>query len=220
MILYQIYKKPSALILIAGNMALLAAALLFKWDVLNIVLFYLAETFIMGILNVFKMIKARPSSVQDGTKANQGCIRWFSIVFFIFHYNFFIAIQLILILAFFQAFGESEILNNESSVFPVLLQSHFFTTFAILTFSQIFSYHQNYIGKKEYLKLNIKTLMISPYKRIVFQQFFVIFGAILLVLFQMPAIMMIFYILLKTLFDLYSHLKTHNFENHPEFKEK
>ena len=217
----KLYRTPSALVLIAGNMAILVFALVLQWDVINIIMLYIAETFVIGIFNVVKMLKSQGKISHEGKEVKQGCLKLFAIPFFIFHYNFFVFIQLFIAYAFTDLnISAPETDSNSMLLFSQMWESHFFTSLAIITATHAFSFFFNYIGKKEYLKLNINMLMLLPYKRILFQQILVIFGGILLLLFQTPKILLIFYICLKTFFDLAAHLRNHSLEFFHQFEKK
>ena len=56
--------KTSLFVLLAGNLFILVAAILLKWNVFDIVYIYIIETFIIGFFNVFKMSLAKIQNAE------------------------------------------------------------------------------------------------------------------------------------------------------------
>ncbi len=57
--------RPSGWILIAVNLAILAGVLVFDWNAFDVIFLFWAENIIIGIINVLKMLTARPRVDAD-----------------------------------------------------------------------------------------------------------------------------------------------------------
>ena len=59
-------QRPSSRVLILANLIPLAGVLLFRWDILAILLLYWTESVIIGVINVFKMIFCETDNILHG----------------------------------------------------------------------------------------------------------------------------------------------------------
>ena len=201
--------KPVLFILVV-NILPIIGVLFFHWDYLMIIMLYIVETFIVGVVNVAKMIKSEGkidnNKIQfNGTNKQiekPGCLKLFLVPFFIFHYNFFIAIQVIFVLIFASGLG-GETVNLQR-----FLSFDFIFNILFIAGSHIYTYQKNYIKNNKYQKMTPDILMISPYKRIFIQQITVIFGGILLMVFKAPVFLLVILIILKIIVDIMAHNKT------------
>jgi hypothetical protein len=78
-----------------------------------------------------------------------------------------------------------------------------------LFLSHGWSFVANYLGKGEYRRISVQTLMMQPYKRVVLLHITIIFGGFLMMALNSPLMGLLFFILLKTGMDLRAHLKEH-----------
>ncbi|OQX99999.1 MAG: hypothetical protein B6I20_09370 [Bacteroidetes bacterium 4572_117] len=183
------FKDYSVLTLIGVNIFPIIGVIFFSWDIFEIVMLYVLETFLIGLFNISKMAF---------TKGNA---KFFLIPFFLFHYNFFIIIQ--------SAFVVILLGNGTESLIEVLTNSNFIIANILIIVSHGVSMHKNYINRKEYEIIKIEKFMIAPYKRIFVQQFTVIGGAFVVLLLKAPMGFLIILIIMKTFFDLRAHHKSH-----------
>jgi hypothetical protein len=212
-------KDKSVTLLIIVNLLPLVGVFVFGWDAIMIVLFYCIETFIIGIVNIFKMIRSKaeiPKEYLQNTTAqslfntnmstNHGCIKATMVPFFIVHFNGFVIIQTVMIVVLSNQFSKQqfEIINLYSFDFLINL--------LLLLFSHIYSYRKNYIGKGEYKIKAITTLMFAPYKRVIVQQLTVLLGTFFIIIFNGPTGFLILLILLKIYFDIRAHNKSHTID--------
>jgi len=187
------FKDQSVLILIVVNIFPIFGVIIFGWDIFEIVALYVIETFIIGTYNVIKM-----GFTESNTK-------FVLIPFFLFHYNFFILIQ--------SAFVVILIGDGIDDLFSLFTNRDFLIAIGLIIFSHGLSFYKNYIKNKEFENMTVEKLMISPYKRIFVQQFMVIGGAFLVLLFNAPMGFLIILIVLKTFLDFRAHNKSHAHTN-------
>lgn len=151
-------------------------------DPLTIVLAYFLETIIIGIIHVFKLglvVKYGKKDFQnDNPKQSNNLSGIGLIFFFIFHYGFFIAVQLIFVFVFFNF--ENPINSSDLSIFDMnglglVLISIIITNLAY--------FYTNFWLKKKYKEYSPKAIFMKPYVRIFIQQFVVILSGFFYFLF-------------------------------------
>ena len=195
------FKDHSVLTLIVVNLFPILGVIIFGWDIFEVVMLYVIETVIIGSYNVLKMSLVR------------GDQKRFTILFFIFHYNFFILIQSIFVIVLIGG-------DNEGNMGPDISQGfhNLFSLFSIRDFkiavlliviSQGIAVYKHFIKPKLYKHADLEKLMFEPYKRIFVQQFMAIGGAFIVMMLQAPMGFLIILILMKTFFDLRAHNKLH-----------
>jgi hypothetical protein len=198
----NIFKEQSVWLLIISNVFVVFAAIYFKWSALEIVTIYIAETVIVGFFNILKMAIVPEKLVV---------LKIFLIIFFIFHYNFFILIQSIFVAVFFGVNFQTIPFNLaffENLLEKEVIREQFYAVL-IMVLSQGYSFIYYFIVKKEYKKFAIGDLMALPYKRIFIQQFVVLLGGWAMYIFKTHLVFMYLLFALKFLTDLYAHVKAH-----------
>ncbi len=182
-------KDHSILILIAVNLFPIVGVIIFGWNIFEIVALYVIETIIIGLYNVIKM------------SFTEGKTKFALIPFFLFHYNFFILIQSIFVVIL--------IGGGTDDLFTLFTNRDFIIAICLIFISHGVSLYKNYINSKKYKTIKAETLMVSPYKRIFVQQFMVIGGAFVVMIFDAPMGFLIILIFLKILIDIRAHNKSH-----------
>lgn len=194
---------PSIIPLILVNLLPIYGVLFLGWSTFEIILMYCFETIIIGVFNVFKMLFA----------GNGGWTKVIFIPFFMFHYNMFAFIQTAFVSIFFAA-G----LDNKTKVADVLFSDP--TSIGwflfVLAGSHLVSFIYNYLWRGEYKDKTVDRLMLSPYGRIVIQQFTVIIGGVLITAFDSPIAMLVLLVVLKTIADLTAHIRAHRKKLEPK----
>lgn len=189
--------RPSALALILANFVPLFGVLALGWNAAAIVLFYWAETPIVGFFNIQRMRKARgalrsPGMTLGGRPVTEAS-RTSLIVFFVLHYGFFTLIHGVFVLAL---FGRQFIGSPSALALGALG----------LAVSHGVSYRKNFIGGGEYKKVSFEGLFWQPYGRIIIMHLTIIFGGALAGASGSPLPALVLMVALKTLVDLASHL--------------
>ena len=197
------FKDKSVLSLIVANLFPILGVLFLGWDIFEVVMFYVVETVIVGTYNVVKMLYVK------GEKKR------FTILFFIFHFNFFILIQSIFVIVLIGGDNASDmgpdIGQGFHSLFSLFSNRDFKIGLLVMIISQGISVYRNFIKPKLYQHADLEKLMFEPYKRIFVQQFMAIGGSMIMMTLQAPIGFLVILILMKTFFDLRAYYKTeHN----------
>lgn len=208
---YTTRQHTSVWFLVLMNLIPVYGVLFLNWQVFDVVIIYVAESVIIGLLNIFKM--AFCTVMASGEKSGGLIIHLLKIImipFFIFHFFFFIAMQSLFV---FTILGDQKMNDFEEvpGMFTQLISADTALGASIISIlaSHIFSFVVNYIGNKEYSKIGLPTLMFQPYIRIFIQQFVVIFGFILMTLFNTPDVFVLLLVFLKIFVDAATHLRMH-----------
>ena len=215
-------RRASSLVLILANLIPLAGVFLFQWDVLAILLLYWAESVIIGVLNVARMVSCKSDNVLHGMlpqlagqpvpeefsknipRVAGAALKFFLIPFFIVHYGMFCFGHLMAVLGIFSGTGMS--LHAGTSL-TELWQTSFWIGVAAIAGSHLFSFFTNFIGGGEYQRANLVLLMHRPYGRIVAMHVAIVFGAGLLIWLGSPLPMLLILIVAKTILDMRLHEK-------------
>ncbi len=212
-------RRPSAIVLVAVNLLLIAGVIAWDWSVLEIVFLYWVENLVIGVINVLRMAVSSPDSAPDritikGQRfpAGQRQIDWsraahqafklFIIPFFIVHYGGFCYVHGIFVLAMFGGEnGPSLSLEHALSLMSPALT----WAIALLAASHLFSFFLNFLGGGEYRRTNAAALMMRPYGRIVALHLTILLGALLVELFGGTLGLLIVLVITKTIADLALH---------------
>jgi len=180
-------KPLSAYILIAANLFPVYGVLFLDWNLFQIIFLYWLESAVIGVYNIFRMIKINPK------------ISLALVPFFTVHFGIFMFVHLVFIVAF-ANMQNGSLVNNSPS---------FLLALALLFISHGTSYCLNFLGKKEYLRKTIKQQMFIPYKRVVVMHLTLLFGFFLLLTIGQPIILLLLLIGLKIGIDYFAHLREH-----------
>ncbi len=208
--------------LIGANLIPLAGVFFFNWDVVFIVLLYWAENLIAGFYNILKIALVRTGeSIVNSQKL-------FIIPFFCLHYGAFCGMHGLFLTVFFKI-GESSPFPANEETWPlhlVFIQILFNVVAKIwanrppemiwallgLFISHGISFVENFILGGEYRTSTIKELMRQPYQRIIVMHIAIIAAGIFVMKFNSPMPMLIILILLKIMFDIFLHRRSHKKE--------
>lgn len=219
--------RPSARVLIAVNLLMIAGVIMFEWSVLDIVFLYWVENLVVGAINVLRMLVARPEieqipGVQESLKELEGgqhadtarmvrkagaAAKFFLIPFFIIHYGGFCYGHGVFVLAM---FGEGGMLGSSGGgdtdpSFMKLLTPEIRFAIMALAISHLFSFFRNFMGGGEYRRTHAAMLMMRPYGRIVALHVTILFGAFLTAVLDSPMGLLIILVFMKTIADLGLH---------------
>ncbi len=186
----------SVISLILVNLVPIIGVLFFNWSMFQIMILYWLESGIIGFFSILKiLIKSRPITLGI-----------FLTVFFCFHFGIFMLVHLKFISAI-----NSDFELSTNSIFLIIYSAIPLFISHLISFIHNFFGKKEYLGKKEYkIETDAMTYMFEPYKRIFVMQFVIIFGAILMNLFNQPILGIVLLIILKTIVDIDAHLKSHN----------
>lgn len=197
---------PSEYFLIAANILPVIGVLAWGWSPIEVFIVYCLETIIIGILTLVKMgivtITRNQESWQTagGKSVKPGLAL---MIFFIFHYGMFVAIQMGL---FFSVSGIASKANigffNFFYKWPSLLNKDALIMLIAFFFCYGFKMLVDFIFTGKYKTATLAGLMFEPYIRIFIQQFTVILGSIFLT-FGAGKIFIIIFAMIKIAFELF-----------------
>jgi cation transport ATPase len=188
----------SGFLLIFANIVPVMGVLYGGWNILDLLFIYWAESVIIGFFNILKMLSA-------GEKNNRSILlivvdRLFACSFFIVCYGGFMLLHAVFIFGLAAEF-------YKISFEPLALLAKTWPGLLSLFFSHGFSFISNYLLSREREKADIYSLMHQPYSRIVTMQISLIIGLWLTTFFGQPALLLLFFLIMKTAADLNAHLK-------------
>ena len=174
------------------------------WDPKQMFIIYCAESIIVGLFNVLKMMIVTLFKKKDiwETNGTQSKVSgYFFILFFIVHYGFFVSIQLAIF------FSVSGMLNNLNPISTFIALPSLMDSYAkgvLLGFIAVYGLQmlKDFILSGTYRTVSLGKLMFSPYLRIFVQQFAVIIGAIFLN-FGAGKIFMLVFVAVKIYFEVF-----------------
>lgn len=172
------------------------------WDPKQMFLIYCAESIIVGLFNILKMLIVTQVKKKDVWDENSGAevSGYFFIFFFIVHYGFFVSLQLM----FF--FGSSKIIdvsNPLQALWALPSAMDGYTKALLWGFVGIYALRMiiEFIFSGEFRTISLGRLMFSPYMRIFVQQFVVIIGGFMLT-FGAGKIFMLVFVTVKIFFEV------------------
>lgn len=186
--------------LIAANLIPLAGVLIFGWQITTLLAVYWAETGVIGVYSLAKIMTADASSQKDGTSKIFTGYKLLLAVFFCFHFGVFMFVHGTFLFMFFAETTTVAAFNFSGVLLAVVG----------LFVSHGLSFYRNYWQESEYQALTPKRLMSQPYKRIMVMHFVIILGAFAMAYvgsFQVAALALL--VILKTVVDLWSHVHEH-----------
>ena len=188
--------SPSTLALIIANLVPLAGAVLLDWNLSDVMVLYWAESAVIGIFNVGKIIVIG---------------RWFALLaapFFVGHFGGFMSIHFLFIYTIFVKGPQNMSGGNLAEVAGLF--TALWPALAALFLSHAFSFYRNFLGRQEYRSRTVNDQMSDPYSRIIFMHLVLIFGGgLTLVLGESKPVLLIV-IVLKVWMDVKAHLKQHS----------
>ncbi len=184
----------SGAVLVAVNLVPLIGVLFWGWDVAIILISYWLENGVIGLINVPKiMLAAQGNSVMGTVLAG----------FFAVHYGGFWIGHGIFVF-FIVGFA-----TNGPSIQPIDRGPQILLIALLLFLSHGISFLLNYVGRREYLNTTPMQQMFQPYGRLVVLHVTIILGAFLVIGLGQPVLLVALLVLLKTMVDLFFHLREH-----------
>jgi len=183
--------KLSAAFLIAANAIPLLGVVFLGWPLARLLAIYWAETAVIGVFNIFKMLLVSPVGGL------------FLGAFFAFHFGMFMFGHSVFLAGFFlDGFGEF----GEG---PAQLLGLLGWELLALVVSHGVSFFVHWIVGDERRGRTLHKQMMEPYGRIIVMHVSIIFGGFAVMALGTPAAVLVLFIALKTAVDLRAHLKEH-----------
>ncbi len=182
------------------NLVPLFGTIFLGWDSKIIILFFIAETILMGFVHIIKMtalhfMNYRNPAALAIVRETQGLKGFALVPFFMVHYGFFIFVQTMLFLNFDHGPGFwASMAELFTGMYKWALVTIFLTKLSLLLAELT-------MDPNVHTKLP-EDVFFEPYPRIIIQQFMVILGAWISVFSRNMMGYLIVLILLKTFFDI------------------
>ena len=194
----------AAALLIAANLVPLAGVLFFGWNILTVLALYWVENGIVGAFNVARIARAVGSDEKGGPGTGQNN-RAYLAPFFVVHYGLFWIVHGVFVFAIaaFAPGGGAAIYENFAPAAVVLGA-------IALAISHGASFVRNFIGGGEYRRVSPRSQFWQPYPRLLVLHITILGGALLLITFDQPVLLVALLVVLKTVIDLALHLREHS----------
>jgi hypothetical protein len=183
-------------VLLLANLVPVFGTLAWGWDLANVMVLYWAESAVIGLFNILKIIVIG---------------RWGAVLavpFFLGHFGGFMAVHFLFIYTLFvkgpDAAGPDAGLADVASLFIGL-----WPALVMLFISHAYSFYRNFLGRGEFRGRTVSEQMHEPYSRIIFMHLVLIFGGGLSMALGGPTLVLVGVIALKIWFDVRAHLKEH-----------
>lgn len=199
--------KPGHLMIIAFNLVPLAGVWMFGWQTFDLIFLYWMENVIIGLFTVLRMV-VRPYQHAIDIAAPAFLAPFFSV-----HYGMFCYVHGIFVVSL---FGGNDTFSGDlfESIALVLDQPGMLmallSLLALQTFDWLSDTARHGLGND-----GAKSLMVSPYRRIVVLHLVIIGGGFLLTALGEPAVGLMLLVVVKTVSDLY-HARDDAAENSDE----
>lgn len=212
---------PSIIALIVANLFPLVAFFFFDWSLGETLVLYWQETLVIGGFAVLKSLCA-----LGKTDSEDATPRIFLIPFFCFHFGAFCGIHGFFLLELFELESIDNLSPDQANewrgpfVFLQMLSnvvlslqanggSWWVIGIAMLIVSHGISFVRNYIGRDEFKTATHGTELVKPYGRIALMHICILAVGFVIAIFGSPVILLIPFVMMKTMVDLFFHLLSH-----------
>lgn len=183
--------RTTALGLVVANLMPLIGIIFLGWSPFSVVMAYVLETVIVGVYTWLRILLAQRTPVSQRIGAA---------LFFTAHYGIFVLVQTSFLLL---SLGVADIWSPA-------IQKELAIAGLGFVLSHGISFATHYIGGGEYRQADARLEIFRPYGRIFVQQFVVIFGFWLAMLFVGPRVApVVILVACKLVLDLRAHLRKH-----------
>lgn len=196
---------PSTLALVAANLVPLYGVVAFGWETFPLMLLFWLENVIIGVLNAARMLCVDPRDLAAWAA------KLLMVPFFCLHYGMFTAVHGVFVFGLFggEGFGEVRglwVLEPAARA----VQAHGLEIAVLaLAASHLFSFLWNYLGRGEFRRASVGTLMAQPYGRVVVLHVAILGGGAAAAALGSPLWALLVLLALKIGLDLRAHLKEH-----------
>ncbi len=194
----------SDILLISANLIPVWGVWFSGWNAKMMFLVYCMESIIMGLCNILQMwlvtiVKKKDVWENNGSKSMVS--GYVFMLFFLFHYGFFIFVQMKIFLGIISIKG----LNDEVVTF-LFHFNRFMPSYALwvllffaLTYGLVVV--KDFVLPGVYKTIDMSSLLFAPYGRIFVQQFVVIIGSFVLLFNKEGKIFILVFVLIKIFFE-------------------
>lgn len=203
------------LVLVAVDLIPLAGVLWFGWDLLSVLVLFWLESGVIGVINVFKIVRAAAADAPNAGEAmrlrgvpvagGRGCLA----AFFVLHYGIFWLVHgvFVFVLPLFAGIG-SAIRNGAAPQIPQTSLTLGGMAVALLGLAayHVLAYWYVFVGQGEYRRVTPSQQMFAPYGRVVVLHVTILVGAFLVFLSGQPLALVALLVGLKTAIDVLLYL--------------
>ena len=196
---------PSTLALVAANLVPLYGVVAFGWETFPLMLLFWLENVVIGVLNAARMLCVDPRDLAAwAAKA-------LMVPFFCFHYGMFTAVHGVFVFGLFggEGFGEVRGLWVLEPAARAVRAHGLEIAVLALAASHLFSFFWNYLGRGEFRRASVGTLMAQPYGRVVVLHVAILGGGFAATALGSPLWALLVLLGLKVALDLRAHLREH-----------
>jgi hypothetical protein len=197
---WQHNKLASVWMILFSNVIVLLLALIFHWNVVVMVLIYWAETVLIGLLNLVKMII---HFSPDDPYKNDLTTKLFLVVFYIGIFGGYIFVILCYIVLLAGYITETRSLHE---LLLMYVTSSFALGLVLLLISHIINFGK-YCTTNEYRKGTLDALFLLGFSRTLLMQVSILVGGILVVILGQQAILLVLFVGLKTVVDIRADMR-------------
>jgi protein-S-isoprenylcysteine O-methyltransferase Ste14 len=196
--------NPSTLALLVSNAVVIAFAYDLQWSLITLLWIYWAQSVIIGVFTVFKILDLTRFStdgfyINDQPVAPTEKTKRFTAHFFALHYGIFHLMYFGFLAGYtFFGFWTTPPLGTAAATAFFIL-----TSVALFFANHLYSYLHNREQERK-LKRNIGSMMFLPYARIIPMQLSLVLGVILI-----DQVALILFLALKTFADVIMHVAEH-----------
>ncbi len=185
-----------------SNLVPAFGVLFLGWEVFPLMFLFWSENVVIGIFNVLKMLCCR-SDFKLGW-----AVKFFQVPFFAFHYGMFTFVHgIFVVMLFGGGWGTGKMRLSDAGMFwRVMRENHLGWAVLGLVVSHGVSFVSNYLGNREYQRVNPAILMAQPYGRIFVLHLAILGGGLLMQALHSPKAGLLVLIALKIWLDLRAHL--------------
>ena len=184
--------------MLASNAIPLYGVVAQQWDGIDVIVLYLIETGIIGIFHALRLFSFGTFlGFKDGKTPKTSI---FFTLFFLFHYFMFFFVQSALFFGFMS--DSHHAIKDGFNVFynySLYFKEPFLISIYAFIFNQMVYTGRELMINHPYNHLSPGEYMFLPYTRIFVQQFVVIFGAMVFLIFNSVTALVVFFIILKTI---------------------
>lgn len=219
----KLLKDPSVLLILLANLVPLWGVLFLGWSTYSVVWIYVLESFIIGFFNFWALLAVGVDFMKSGIKRTTGLQQMppniFMAFFFCMHYGMFVVVQALFVPLLFGI----EKMRGPFAIFsppkgyeggpiaymlnPTQNPDQYLTLLGLLI-SHTFAFAYYYIYKSGNMRVTTQQVMMQPYKRVFLQQVVIILGGLLSQVLGWGNAVILLFIGLKIVADLWSHNKS------------
>lgn len=192
----------TSLIVVLWNLVPFLGVLFLGWKPVSVFICYALETIVVGIFNVLKLLIIYFKGRQIKKDGETGVSGLGIIPFFIFHYYFFVFVQLSI---FFPSTGSGSVsfpFHAVAALYEFALQRSSIIALAAFIANNLFVLLNDFLIPRVYEHRSMAEQMFEPYPRIFVQQFVVILGSFFWSVFGLGMPVLVVFVFIKTLIDL------------------